>query len=124
MHMVGGEPAQFCQLTVPPLAFEGLLELDGPVEVVLDRPLAAVGHEDQLADPRGQCFVDGVLDQGPVHDRQHFPGDGFRDRQEARTEAAHRKHGFAHLAMRFADLPVGRRFRGQRVDFSFVFPAE
>ncbi len=43
---------------------EGLVELVGDVEVVLDHGLAAAGDEDEVFDPGLTGFVDDVLDDG------------------------------------------------------------
>src|SRR5690606_39468526 len=75
---------------------ELLLELVGLVEVVRDRVLVAVGDEDERVAPRLDGLVDGVLDQRPVDDRQHFLGNGLGGGEKAGTEAGHWEHGLAN----------------------------
>src|SRR5690606_17380259 len=67
------------------------------VEVVLDRPLGAPGDEDQGVAAGLDRLVDGVLDDGPVDDRQHFLWDRLRGRQEPGSKSRNRKDGFAQF---------------------------
>ena len=69
------------------------LELIGDVEMVLDRRLAAPGDEDHLLDPRFERFVDRILDQRTIDDRQHFLWHRLGRRQEARPKPAYGKNG-------------------------------
>ena len=73
----------------------GRLELEGDVEMVDDGDLAAPGDEDHLLDPRLARFVDGVLDQRPVDDRQHLLGDRLGRGEEAGAEPGDGEHRFA-----------------------------
>jgi hypothetical protein len=66
---------------------ERYLELEGHVEVVLDRPLVAAGDEDHLAHAGGIGLLDGVLDQRLVDDGQHLLGLRLGGGQEAGAEA-------------------------------------
>ncbi len=75
--------------------FELGLEFVGLVEVVGDRVLVAVRHEDQRVRAGVDGFVDGVLDQRTIQHRQHFLGDDLRRRQEARAETGNRKDDLA-----------------------------
>ncbi len=70
-------------------------ELELTVEVVLDHRLIAAGDEDKMLDAGLARLVDHVLDQRPVHDRQHFLGHGFGGGQEACSKAGDREYGFA-----------------------------
>ena len=70
------------------------LELVGVVEMILDRALVAAGHEDEFLDAGGEAFLDRILNQRPVDDRQHFLGHRLGRRQEARAEAGNREDGF------------------------------
>ena len=63
------------------------LELEADVEIIDQRAFAAAGDEDHLLDPRLARFVDGILDQRPIDDRQHFLGDGLGRGEQARAEA-------------------------------------
>ena len=72
------------------------LELVGLVEMVLDRALGAARDEDHVGDARGRGFLDGVLDERLVDDRQQLLGTGFRRRKKAGAEPRDGKHGLAH----------------------------
>jgi len=56
--------------------------------MILDRAFAASGDENQLGDAGSHRLLDRILDQGLVHDRQHFLRAGLGCRQETRTHAA------------------------------------
>ena len=74
------------QVVFAPL-LEHPLELEGSVEVVLDRVLAAAGDDDDPLDPGGAGLLDDVLDQRPVDQRQHLLGLRLGGRQESGAEA-------------------------------------
>ena len=81
------------QLLTPKLSGE-------PGDVMeFDQVLLVADDENQRFDPRLQRFLDGILDQRLVDDRQHFLGDRLGGRQEPRAHAGNRKH---RLADRFA----------------------
>ena len=73
------------------------LELEGDVEMVLDRVLAAAGDEDHLLDAGLERLLDRILDQRLVDDRQHLLGHRLGGGQEAGAEAPHREYGLAQL---------------------------
>src|SRR5260221_3279559 len=68
------------------LAAERAFELGVEVEMVLDRALVSAGHENHVGDAGGRGFLDRVLDQRLVHDRQHFLGARLGGRQEAAAQ--------------------------------------
>ena len=80
------------------------LELVGVVEMILDRALVAAGDEDEFLDAGGEAFLDRVLDQRPVDDRQHFLGHRLGRRQEARAQAGDRQNGFTDALGHVVDL--------------------
>ena len=51
---------------------KNLLELELPVEMVLDHALIAAGDEDEVLDPGFFRFIHHVLDERTVDNRQHF----------------------------------------------------
>ena len=55
-----------------PRALEKRLELDRDVEVILDGVLAAAGDEDDVVDAGGDRFLDAVLNDRLVDERQHL----------------------------------------------------
>ena len=67
----------------------------GLVEVILDRPLGTAGDEDHVGDAGRHRFLDRILDQRLVDDRQHFLGTGLGRRQEAGAHAGDRKDCFS-----------------------------
>ena len=74
---------------------EQVLELVRHVEVVLDRPLLARGHDDDLFDAGGDGLLDRVLDDRFVDEREHLLGLRLRGRQEASAPSGGREDGFA-----------------------------
>ena len=76
------------------------LELEGMIEMVLDRRLVPAGDKDELFNPRGGGFLDGILDQRLVDDRQHFLRHRLRGGKKAGAEPADGKNGFPnHLGV-------------------------
>ena len=71
------------------------LELDGDVEVILDRVLAAAGDEDDVVDAGRDRLLDAVLDDRLVDERQHLLRLRLGGGQEAGAEAGGGEHGFA-----------------------------
>jgi hypothetical protein len=64
---------------------EMMLELRGPIEVVLERRLAPARHHEHIVDPRAFCLFDDVLDRRLVDNRQHLLGLGLRRGEEPRS---------------------------------------
>ena len=79
------------------LAGEGIEQLHGAVEMVLDDGLAPAGDEDELLDARRRRLLHGVLDERPVDDRQHLLRQHLGGRQHPGAEAGHREHHLAQL---------------------------
>jgi hypothetical protein len=73
-----------------------VLELEGGVEVVLDRPLVASGDDDDLRQAGGDRLLDHVLDRRLVDQRQHLLGLGLGGGQEPCAEPGGGKDGFAY----------------------------
>src|SRR5213592_5136136 len=73
-----------------------VLQLEGGVEVVLDRTLAATGHDDDLREARRHRLLDDVLDHRLVDQREHLFRLGLRRRQEPGAEPGGGEHGFAN----------------------------
>jgi len=79
-----------------------VFQLEGDVEMVLDRALAATGDEDHLLDPRLARLIYGIPDQRPIDDRQLFLGNGLGGRQKADAEPVNRNTA---LRMAFTACP-------------------
>ncbi len=92
VHVVGLDRVHRRQQLGLVRLLERVLELEGEVEVVLDRPLVPAGDEDHLPDAGGVGLLDGVLDQRLVDDRQHLLRHGLGGRKKARAEAGYRKN--------------------------------
>ena len=74
-------------------------------EVVLDHPLVAPGHEDEVLDPGLPGLVDHVLQHRTVDHRHHLLGHRFGGRQKPGAETRHGKH---RLANAFHARPIDR----------------
>ena len=94
LHVVGLDAAHHVQQFLLTRLFEGYLQLEGHVKVVLDRALVAAGHEDHLAHAGGVGLLDRILDQRLVDHRQHFLGLRLGGGQEPGAEAGHGKDRF------------------------------
>ena len=106
---------------------EKRLELDRDVEVILDRVLAAAGDEDDVVDAGGDRFLDAVLDDRLVDERQHLLRLRLGGRQEPGAEAGGGEDGFADdwspRAHRSRGLRGGANIewtRGSMLDPAFV----
>src|SRR5262249_57073057 len=73
-----------------------MLQLGGPVEVVLESALATPGDQQDVTQPRGGRLFDHVLDGGLVHNGQHFLRDSLRRGQESCSEAGGRDDRLGH----------------------------
>src|SRR5262249_11743908 len=74
-----------------------VLELEGGVEVILDRALVAAGDEDDLGQPGGHRLLHHVLDGGLVDEGEHLLGLGLGRGEEASAEPGGREHGPFHV---------------------------
>ena len=75
-----------------------LLELELPVEMVLDGALVAARHEDEMLDAGFPRLVDHMLDERPVDDGQHLLGNRLGRGQKAGAEPCHREHGLTNAS--------------------------
>ena len=91
-----GDLADLLELIALAARLEERLELDRDVEVIFDGVLAAAGDEDDVVDARGDRFLDAVLDDRLVDERQHFLGLRLGGGQEAGAEAGGGEDGFAN----------------------------
>ncbi len=62
--------------------------------MILDHALVAAGDEDEFIDSGSQAFLNGILDQRPVDDRQHFLRHRLGGGQKSGAETGHRQNGF------------------------------
>jgi hypothetical protein len=75
--------------------------------MVIERALAAAGDEDHLLDARFARFLDRILDERLVDDRQHLLGHRLGGGEEAGAEAGDREHGLANRFHRFSTVKIG-----------------
>ena len=94
VNQVGDLP-DFFELRAFAPGFEKRLEFDRDVKVVLDGVFAAARHENDVRNPRGNRFLDAVLDDRLVDQRQHFLRLGLGGRQEAGAESGDGQDGLA-----------------------------
>src|SRR5438552_4382369 len=93
------------EIVLAPLA-ERHFKLGGGIEMVFDGVLRAAGHEIAFLNAGGRCFLERVLDQRLIDNRQHLFGHGLCHRQKTGAEPRHRKHrlayAFCHLALGYS----------------------
>ncbi len=73
-----------------------VFELEGRIEMILDRALVAARDEDDLVEARGDGFLHHVLDGGLVDEGQHLLGLSLGGGQEAGAQPRGREDGLAH----------------------------
>ena len=78
---------------------EQLLQLEGTVEVVLDRPLGPSRDHDDVGAPRGQGLLDAIGDDGPIHQRQHLLGYFLGHGKETGPQARDGEKALRHLCL-------------------------
>jgi hypothetical protein len=96
----GARPGQIARQKlkiVSPLALgQRVLELELPIEMVLDDGLVASRDEDEVLDAGFPRLIHDMLNEGPIDDGQHLLGHGLGGRQESCTQPGYRKHGFPY----------------------------
>jgi hypothetical protein len=75
---------------------EHLLQLERGVEVVLDRVFPAPRDDHDPFEPRRARFLDDVLDERPVHQRQHLLGLRLGGGEEPRPQPRGGENGDSH----------------------------
>jgi hypothetical protein len=65
--------------------------------MVLDGAIATAADEDEFITASCNSLFHGVLDEGFIHHRHHFLGDGLGSWQEASAQPRHRKNRFANF---------------------------
>src|SRR5581483_5120458 len=92
-----GDLLHLLQLVDLVAGLQVVLQLEGAVEMVLDRALAAAGDDQDVADACPHCLFHHLLDGGLVHQREHLLGLCLRRREEARTQAGGRDDRLANV---------------------------
>ena len=83
------------QQVVAALLLQVVLELEVAVEMVLDRPLAPPGDDEDVGEPGPDRLLHHVLDRRLVDDREHLLGLALGHRQEPGAESRRRDHCLA-----------------------------
>ena len=65
--------------------------------MIFDGAFAAAGDDDNVFDPGGDRFFDGILNERFVDQGKHFLGGGFGRGKKASAEAGRGKNGFANF---------------------------
>ena len=90
--------------------FEHSFQFVADVEMIFDGLLAAAGDDEDLVAARGHGFFHAVLDDGLIHQREHFFGLGFGCGQEAGAEAGCGENGFADFHRHRRSCHLGVRW--------------
>ena len=70
-------------------------ELEGAVEMIVDRALAAARDKEELLDAGRLGLLDGIMNERLVDDRQHLLGHRLGRRQKAGAQPGDRENGLA-----------------------------
>ena len=89
----------FHQFQLVGLAFrpQKMLEFGGLVEMILDRPLASTGDNQNILQSRSDSFLDHVLNRGLVHDGEHLFRLRFCGGEEPCPETCSRNNSLLNL---------------------------
>jgi len=91
---VGAQRIEFCAF----VAFGKVgLKFKLAVEMVFDDRFVAPGDKHEMLNAGLAGLIHRILDQGPVHHRQHFLGHGFGGGQEPGAKPGHGKNRCAHF---------------------------
>ena len=101
-----GDLADLFQLLELPFRLQEMLELDRPVEMVLDRALAASRDDQDVRQAGVNGFLHDVLDGRLVEERKHLLRLGLRRRKEPRTESGRWDDGLANGAHGPRSIPA------------------
>ena len=71
-----------------------MFEFERFIKVVFDATFAATRHKNHFGDAGFNSFFDRILNQGFIHDAQHFLRTCFGSWQKAGAKASDRKYGF------------------------------
>src|SRR5207253_5755483 len=122
------DPADFVEQLLFSAFFEILLQLEGQVEVVFDGPFPSARDDDDVFNAGTDRFLDSILDQWFVDQRQHLFGRGFRGGQEPGSEASGGNDGLRDFPRRHIErilrsdpLNVKRTGESRQAAFSLYF---
>ncbi len=89
-HIIRQNTAHLGQQRILALGLQQVLQLELGIEVVFYGRLGGMRYKNDVLDPCSHGFLHHVFDGRPIHNGQHFLGNGLGRRQHARTEARHR----------------------------------
>ena len=92
--LLGKVGQDLVQKLVLALFLERRLKLEGVVEIVFHRALAPARNQDEVLDARRPRLGQHIVDQGAIHDGQHFLGRGLGGGQHAGAKTGDRENGF------------------------------
>ncbi len=92
-----GDIADYLEQLLFALGFERVLQLKRYVEVILNGGLAAAGDDDDVLNAGMHGFLDAVLDEGLVHQREHLLGLRLGGGKKSRAQSCGGEDCFAHF---------------------------
>ncbi len=79
------------------VAAQRCVDLEGVVEMILDRRLHAAGDDDHVLDAGGERLADDVVEHRAIDDGQQFLGNALGGRQHAGAETGGGNDGLANF---------------------------
>ncbi len=92
-----GEAHHIGEVLLLALGSEVVLELEVPIEMVLEASFGASGDDEDVVETGSDRLLDHVLDCRPIHDREHLLGLRLGGGQEPRAKAGGRDHRLGDL---------------------------
>ena len=86
------------------IAAQRCVDLEGVVEMILDRRLHAAGHDDHVLDAGIECLGDDVVEHRAVDDGQQFLGNALGGRKHAGAETGGGNDGLADFCLTWMTL--------------------
>ena len=78
------------------LHFEFAFQFGVGIKMILNRPFVATGDENHFSNARSRSFLNSILNQGFVHDWQHFLRHCLSGGEKSRAETVDREYNFAY----------------------------
>ena len=78
-------------------AKQPLLQLRGPVEVILHAGFSTAGDNKDIGDARPHRLLHNVVDGGAVHNGEHLLGDRFGGGEDTGAQPGGGNHSFCHI---------------------------
>ena len=94
----GVASASVSAMRVLAVAAQRHVDLEGVVEMILDRRLHAAGDDDDVLDAGVERLADDVVEHRAIDDGEQFLGDALGGRKHAGAETGGRNDGLANFA--------------------------